>query len=761
MLTVVAWFQAGAAAPRGLECRQKGRAGRGRLQPAIIHRVATRVPRGVSVLEVVYGEPRNRPLALQLADVVNQVVPEGTIYLGYPVLATVDEVVVVDALLVAEACGIVAFQIGDVQPQAQADWDEIISSQDRLYNVLESNLRRHDSLRRGRQLVVVPHTITVFGSVVQPPPEARDGEYCSVDEVGSLVRGFAAISAEELRALQGAIQHVSTIKPAKRRVSATKPGSRGTVMKDVEKGIANLDRWQRQAAIETPDGPQRIRGLAGSGKTIVLALKAAYLHVQHPDWTIAVTFQSRALYQQFEDLITRFTFDQSNDRPDFERVRLLHAWGSPARDGVYNSIARHVGAPVRDWNYALNAYGRDDAFQGVCGELLAHAESQPEDALFDAVLIDEAQDLPPEFFKLVWRFTRAPRRVAWAYDELQRLSEAAMPSTDELFGVDATGGSRVTLVSGLGEPRRDITLPICYRNSPWALATAHALGLGVYREGGLIQHFDDPALWLDIGYRIVSGTLQEGARVELERATQSTPSYFAEQLTPTDSVYVSAFQDQAAQDEWVADQILRNITADELEADDILVVLPEVRTSKQRASQLARALDRYGLSSHLVGVTASTDQMFVKDSIAMAHIHRAKGNEAPMVYVLDSQFVTGQFSAVTRRNTLFTAITRSRAWVRICGWGDAMPIVARECEEVAQAGYHLKFQVPTFAELARLRRLHRDRSDSEVASIDKVRDTMQLMFEMLDRGQLDVEDIPESMRNRLSELGRDSARRED
>ena len=44
----------------------------------------------------------------------------------------------------------------------------------------------------------------------------------------------------------------------------------------LEKSIATLDQQQNRAAIETVEGVQRIRGLAGSGKTIVLAIKAAY-----------------------------------------------------------------------------------------------------------------------------------------------------------------------------------------------------------------------------------------------------------------------------------------------------------------------------------------------------------------------------------------------------------------------------------------------------------------------------------------------------
>ena len=141
--------------------------------------------------------------------------------------------------------------------------------------------------------------------------------------------------------------------------------------------------------------------------------KAAYLHAEHPDWRIAVTFQTRSLYQQFEDLITRFTFDQTDDKPDFTRLQVMHAWGSPSRNGLYSTVACHVGVPPRDFTYALTRYGRSDAFKGVCSELLASdiALSEP---LFDAVLIDEAQDLPSDFFRLVYRFTRDPKRIIWA-----------------------------------------------------------------------------------------------------------------------------------------------------------------------------------------------------------------------------------------------------------------------------------------------------------------------------------------------------------
>ena len=150
----------------------------------------------------------------------------------------------------------------------------------------------------------------------------------------------------------------------KRRTGSTEPNSRGSILKEIEKQLADLDRQQKSAAYETPSGPQRIRGLAGSGKTVVLALKAAYLHAIHPDWDIVVTFYSRSLYQQFRDLVLRFSFEYSKNEPDWRKLRILQAWGSRNSPGVYSEIAENLNAVERDFGYARAAYGQDRAFEG-------------------------------------------------------------------------------------------------------------------------------------------------------------------------------------------------------------------------------------------------------------------------------------------------------------------------------------------------------------------------------------------------------------
>ncbi|MEV7676479.1 ATP-binding domain-containing protein [Streptomyces sp. NPDC088752] len=701
-------------------------------------------------LQVVYGESRNRIRASLLAEQLRKVADEGTVYLGYPVLATAEETVEVDALMVSQAHGLVAFLLPESVPQDGAGWAETQARQDRLYDVLDSTLSKHSTLRKRRALAVDITTATVFPSRVNAPPSDAEGSiFCDLQDVAAQIGRLPGMDEALERAVQAALQRVTTMKPVKKRASVQDDASRGAILKVIEAGIANLDQWQKQAAIETPEGPQRIRGLAGSGKTVVLALKAAYLHTQHPEWRIALTYYSRALHEQISNLVTRFAFEFSNDRPDEEYLQIVHSWGSTSRAGLYSEMARAAGTTVRDWNYARATYGMDDAFQGVCRELLTIVKETRPEPIFDVVLIDEAQDLPPEFFHLVYHFTKEPKRIVWGYDELQKLSESAMPNTDELFGTGPEGESLVSIVNREKEPRKDVVLPICYRNTPWALATAHALGIGAYREDGLLQHFDAPELWADIGYEPVRGELALGSRVALRRKDSSAPDYFREHLKVDDAVVLQAFDTQEAQDIWVARQIKRNLTEDELEHDDILIVLPDVYRAKSRAPRLMRTLREQGIASHLVGVSTSADTVFVRDSIALAHIFRAKGNEAPMVYVVDAQHAAHGYNAVTRRNTLFTAITRSRAWVRIVGYGDMMEVISREVDAVRAKNFELEFTIPTGAELDRMRQVNRNQSTRGRATVKRATEGLQMFMEAYEADEIDLGDIPPALRTRL------------
>ena len=91
-----------------------------------------------------------------------------------------------------------------------------------------------------------------------------------------------------------------------RDISDEDKSSEGYILSTLEKQIATFDYKQKLAALTIVDGPQRIRGMAGSGKTVVLAMKAAQLHINNPEEKILYTFYTKSLYDQVKRLITRF-----------------------------------------------------------------------------------------------------------------------------------------------------------------------------------------------------------------------------------------------------------------------------------------------------------------------------------------------------------------------------------------------------------------------------------------------------------------------
>jgi superfamily I DNA and RNA helicase len=500
------------------------------------------------MLDIIFGENSATPAAKALQESLKRMDVSGTLYLGYPVLATADTKVFVDALLVSRDHGIIAFDLSSNTGRGRLSDDQrnvIRERQDQIYASIYNKLNAYRELRKGRRLGVGINVITCHPSVDEVIQE--DGLVVAPPGIlEQLVREYEKVPNDLFRVANAAMQRVSTLRPPKKRDDVEKEDSRGAIIKRIEKEIANLDSWQNRGAIEYTNGPQRIRGLAGSGKTIVLALKAAYLHARHPEWTIVVTFNSRSLYQHFRDLIRRFMFDQLEDEPDWSKLLVMHAWGSSREAGVYSTVCQANGIAPIDWRTAEGKYP-NRAFEGICEEVNSYVAERGAKTVFDAVLVDEAQDLPKPFFRMLYSAVVPPHRIIWAYDDLQNLGDYEMPSEQELFGNDRHGAPLVTLRNEPDQPKEDIVLPVCYRNTPWALAAAHALGFGIYRPEGLVQMFEEPTIWPRIGYEVVRGRLELGSHVRVRRRPESYPQYFVELLNPDDAIFAKVFSSEEEQ----------------------------------------------------------------------------------------------------------------------------------------------------------------------------------------------------------------------
>ncbi|WP_315756026.1 MULTISPECIES: DEAD/DEAH box helicase [unclassified Bradyrhizobium] len=708
-------------------------------------------------LDIIFGEFRDPQVVQSFVRGAREAGLTGTLYVGYPVLAIDDGRVEFDAVLVSRDRGVIIFDIYSFAGRTHSASSGSAASdvdirQEQLYAALYNKLNSFKELRRGRQLLV--DIITV---AIDPLKDVRVWDQdAETHVVGlnslSIIPQLAPsdrISDVEVQHLNAAIQRISNLRPPKKRDNVTRPNSKGAAIKAIEAQIANLDLWQKRGSIEYVDGPQRIRGLAGSGKTVVLALKAAYLHVKRPDWKIVVTFNTRSLYQQFESLIQRFVFAQIGDSPDWEKLIVMHAWGAFDRPGVYSTMASLLGIPFRDFGAASRMFGYNQAFDGACNEVVSNINDRDLD-LYDVMLIDEAQDLPASFFRIAYRAVKDPRRIVWAYDDLQNLGDFHMPSEAELFGWHSDGTQRVTLLNSEDQPQQDIVLPRSYRNPPWTLVTAHGLGFGINHDP-MIQMFPDPALWLRLGYREIQGELDFDRDVIIERDPKSVPDFFGKLLNPEDSLQVRTAESQDAQYDIVAKTIAQLLADEELQHSDILIVMPDTLTSRRTGARILTALRENGLQGHVPGVTSSRDEVFKDSSIAVTHIHRAKGNEAPVIFVVDADFCESPFDKKKRRNVLFTAITRSRAWTYVIGVGPAMQQIEKEILQIRQNNYRLAFHYPTQLQAAALA-ASSDLPRPGISVGREAVDDLRVALKKAKKEQLLWDDLPDDLQRDFQEI---------
>jgi superfamily I DNA and RNA helicase len=580
---------------------------------------------------------------------------------------------------------------------------EYAAAQDEAYNKMQAKLFQHQSVVRRRELRVRIHTVT-FAPAVAHVEQQADGEHpvCDAESLIGTLKSLADSDPSVFEALVAVIQAISTLRRGRKRREVRSTTSKGAKIKALEESIANLDTQQSAAVVETFPGVQRIRGLAGSGKTIVLALKVAYLHASHPDWLIAVTFHTRSLKKQFENLITTFVLEQTNEEPAWDKVRIMNAWGAPGgkdRSGIYYEFCLDHGVEYYDFRSA-GAFGADREFEGACDAALQSAKGfVPK---YDTILVDEAQDFAPNFLLLCYEYLKNPKRLVYAYDELQNLGKRSLPAVEDIFGKNPDGTPRVVLQpEEPGKPKQDIILDVCYRNSRPVLSTAHALGFGVYRDKGLVQIFDNKELWLDIGYTVKDGELEDGKMVSLARTRKSSPEFLENHSPVEDLITFESFKSEAEQAAWLVSAIERNLKDDELLPDDIVVINPDPLTTRNAVAEPRKILLQKGINSNLAGVTSSADIFSEPGTVTFTGIFRAKGNEAAMVYVINAQDC---FSALLHRerarvrNRLFTAITRSKAWVRVLGVGKEMDGLKVEFLKAEQANFELRFKYPTAAE---------------------------------------------------------------
>ena len=713
-------------------------------------------------IEIVQGTNSKPAASQELVEVMSgQTALSGQLFIGYPIISTPKGPYSPDAILVSADKGIVLFDLIE-----GIDIDDYGLRQDDAANKLDARLKTHRELMQRRDLRIKIHTISFAPAVSNLISYVQD-DYLLVNSY-SLMDQLQKLTWENrdeniYKRTLAAIESITTIRTSRTKRMIKKENSKGDKLKRLEESIATLDHRQSKAFIETVEGVQRIRGLAGSGKTIVLALKAAYLYAKHPEWRIGVTFNTRSLKAYFRRLINNFVIEQTGEEPDWNHLRIVHAWGAPGDgddDGIYYEFCHENDIEYFNFGEARKVFGQGKEFAEACKHALGQTYKSKQ--LYDALLIDEAQDFSPAFLKLCYALLRDPKRLVYAYDELQTLFGGSLSSPEDIFGNKADGSPRVRFDNtNKTRAQHDIILKKCYRNSRPVLVAAHALGFGIYREPphssetGLIQMFEQSQLWEEIGYRLQDGELKEGSPVILVRSEETSPKFLEDHSSIDDLIQFVSFDSEAEQTYWLTNSIKMNLEEDELRYNDIIVINPDPIKTREAVGPIRSRLLEMGVNSHLAGVDTGPDIFFDQDknSVTFTGIYRAKGNEAGMVYIINAQDChrTARDLASVR-NRLFTAITRSKAWVRVLGIGGGMEELKKEYDKLKEKNFELQFIYPTRQQLEKLRIIHRDMTPEDRKRIQNREENLSRLVTELESGKVYIEDMDKETLDRLIEI---------
>ena len=490
-----------------------------------------------------------------------------------------------------------------------------------------------------------------------------------------------------------------------------------------------FDLQQELIAKTIPPGPQRIRGIAGSGKTVLLAQKAANMHLRHPEWNIALVFFSRSLYDQIKFQVDHWLKQATNGEVNLQaaqhRLRILHAWGSKDQPGFYRTLASQIDVTPLTVDNTPNASPTAKLLY-ACKALLDDAKATGRSLqIFDAVLIDEGQDLVHEetaltfeekqaFYWMAYQSLRPvardalldtgepeTRRLIWAYDEAQSLDSLTIPSTRALFG---EAGAQVFGAGAAykGGIKKSEIMNRCYRTPGPVLLAAHALGMGLLREGGMLAGLTNQKDWKAIGYD-VDGQFRSGSEVTLTRSAENSPNPLA-QFSDDSLVTFQHYSTRAAELNALVKSIQHDLSAGGLQPSrHLLIVVPGLEGQPYGLQrEVFQALRAAGISVYLPGNKdvnmpkqkwPNTDPNgFWRDgAVTVSPVMQAKGNEADVVYVVGVDHVAAQEDSIKLRNQLFVGISRSRGWVHLSGAGLSGNPLAGEIERVIAAGDTLHF----------------------------------------------------------------------
>jgi len=427
------------------------------------------------------------------------------------------------------------------------------------------------------------------------------------------------------------------------------------------------------------DGTQRlIRGVAGSGKSIVLAnLVARHLHrslaqLQMPLWPdekprVAVTCFNRALVDFLRKKVQTAFKEQTLDAEIPATVLTI---------GHFNGLFGRLKANGWPLNYIRISDVKDSTtraaqYREQIARWAARAPEQYESLCFDAIFVDEGQDFEPEEFKLLLDMIKphpktGEKPIVVFYDDAQNLYGRARPVWRDI-GINVVG-------------ERSQVMKECFRNTRPIVELAFNVLLGSAAPAEMRAL---TRTYADIAYLKERGLVEESAdfiNVRFAERRGSPPR-------------VNGFANETDEVRWVAQQISRLVCEEGVRREDILILFyrPSTFDHTQLESFVRSSVPDMEFVRPFGENESDKDQyIFHPGKLTISTVYGAKGYDAPIVFIVGAD----RFGTDTEgRAAFYVAATRAKMFLQITGVQDRNSLL----EEAAAISEKLRKSEPAAA----------------------------------------------------------------
>lgn len=198
-----------------------------------------------------------------------------------------------------------------------------------------------------------------------------------------------------------------------------------------------LDSTQKRlATTRTVSGFRRIRGAAGSGKSLILAARAAELIARGK--TVLVVTYNITLLHYIMDLTVRWPHGDASTRKDITWIN-FHSWCKRicldmGYDKEYESL----------WKNDNSEHVLDVTLPNLVNLILdKHKDDLPDN--YDAILVDEGQDFLPHWWAALRKIVMPKGEMLLVADATQDIYDTAATWTDEAMSGAGFAGPWVEL----------------------------------------------------------------------------------------------------------------------------------------------------------------------------------------------------------------------------------------------------------------------------------------------------------------------------